>query len=76
MTYLPNKSDDSGTESGSNDENNATPLLEISPKSPGDDDEPPAAGAAVIVTEPSGPKLSLAPTAEPKHEAEPESLTV
>ncbi|UBF19192.1 hypothetical protein HRTV-14_gp119 [Halorubrum phage HRTV-14] len=59
------------------DENNANPLLKIRPRDGGDgDDEPPAAGAVMVVTEPSGPTLSMAPTAEPTHEAKPAALTV
>jgi hypothetical protein len=36
-----------------------------------DDDTPPAAGAAVVSFEPVGPTPSMAPSAEPKHRANP-----
>ncbi|QHD55891.1 hypothetical protein HfxHF1_045 [Halophage HF1] len=76
MTYLPKQSDESDTESGSGDESNANPVLEIRPRDGGDDDEPPAAGAVMVVEEPTGPKLSLAPTSEPKNRAKPELVAV
>ncbi|WP_144797630.1 hypothetical protein [Halorubrum depositum] len=76
MIFLPNKSAENDTESGSDDESNANPILKIDPRDGGDDDEPPAAGAVMVTRKPTGPKLSLAPTAEPKHEVEPEVLTV
>lgn len=78
MIFLPNKSAESDTESGSDDdESNANPLLNINPRDGGnDDDEPPAAGAVMVEMEPSGPKLSLAPTAEPQNRAKPELIAV
>ena len=70
-----NKSDENDTESGSDDDkSNANPLLEIDPRDGGDDDEPPAAGAVMVIEEPSGPTISMAPTAEPTHRAKPELL--
>jgi hypothetical protein len=77
VIFLPNESAESDTESGSDDESNATPFLKIDPRDGGsDDDEPPAAGAVMVSRKPSGPKLSLAPTAEPNHEAKPEVVTI
>ncbi|UFK26244.1 hypothetical protein [Hardygib1 virus] len=77
MTYLPKQSDESDTESGSDDESNANPLLKIRPKDGGDDDdEPPAAGAVAVTVEPSGPIVSMAPTSEPQHRAKPELVAV
>jgi hypothetical protein len=77
VIFLPNKSAESDTESGSDDESNANPLLKIDPRDGGnDDDEPPAAGAVMVEMEPSGPKLSLAPTAEPQNRAKPELIAV
>lgn len=73
VTFLHNKSDENDTESGSDDDYQA-PILKIDPNGGDDDDQPPAAGAAVVNEEPTGPKLNLAPTAEPKHRANPELL--
>jgi len=73
---LPKQSDESDTESGSDDENNANPLLKIRPKDGGDDDDPPAAGAVAVTVEPSGPTVSMAPTSEPQHRAKPELIAV
>ncbi|UBF20319.1 hypothetical protein HJTV-2_gp129 [Haloarcula virus HJTV-2] len=75
VTFLPKQSAEN--DGSDDDESNANPLLEINPRGGGgDDDDPPAAGAVMVTREPSGPKLSLAPTAEPTHEAKPELVTV
>ena len=41
-----------------------------------DDDEPPAAGACLIISESGNPEawISMAPTAEPKHRANPDQV--
>jgi hypothetical protein len=77
VIFLPNKSAENDTESGSDDESNANPILKIDPRDGGsDDDDPPAAGAVMVSKEPTGPKLSLAPTAEPENRAKPELIAV
>ncbi len=62
---MSNNSEDS-------DESSPTPLID--PKD-GDDDDPPAAGAVTIEVEDEPIEVSLAPTAEPMHKANPMKVT-
>lgn len=75
MTFSHSKSDERSGENDSDDETSPTPLIEEN----NDDDDPPAAGAAMILETDDESKhgltVSLAPTAEPKHEAEPTMVT-
>ena len=72
MTYSHNTSDENDGRNDDENEPAPTPTTDWS----NDDDEPPAAGACLVVSEDEneGAWISMAPKAEPKHQANPQKV--